>query len=129
MVIDASAVVAVFLNEPERSHFLERIILAEKRLMSAVTVVEAGIVLESRRGPAVSRDFDLFLHEANIEVVSVDQTQADQARSSYRQYGKGHHAAGLNFGDCFTYALAVISGEPVLAKGDEFLRANLQVVE
>jgi ribonuclease VapC len=129
MVIDTSAVVAVFLNEPERSHFLEQIVQADKRLISAATVVEAGIVLEARQGPAVSRDFDLFLHEAGIEIVSVDETQAAQARSSFRQYGKGRHPAALNFGDCFTHALAIVSGEPVLAKGDEFRRANLQVVE
>ena len=70
MVIDTSAVVAVFLNEPERNHFLEQIVQADKRLISAATVVEAGIVLEARQGPAVSRDFDLFLHEAGIEIVS-----------------------------------------------------------
>lgn len=129
MVIDTSAVVAVFLNEPERNHFLERIIQADKRLISAATVVEAGIVLEARQGPAVSRDFDLFLHEAGFEIVSVDETQAAQARSSFRQYGKGRHPAALNFGDCFTHALAIVSGEPVLAKGNEFQRANLQVVK
>jgi len=129
MVIDTSAVVAVFLNEPERNHFLEQIVQADKRLISAATVVEAGIVLEARQGPAVSRDFDLFLHEAGIEIVSVDETQAAQARSSFRQYGKGRHLAALNFGDCFTHALAIVSGEPVLAKGNEFRRANLQVVE
>lgn len=129
MVIDTSALVAIFLNEPERNHFLKKIIQADKRFVSAATVVEAGIVLEARQGPAVSRDFDLFLHEAGIEIVSVDDTQATQARSAFRQYGKGRHPAGLNFGDCFTYALAVVSGEPILAKGDEFRRANLQVAE
>jgi ribonuclease VapC len=129
MVIDTSALVAIFLNEPERNHFLEQIIQADKRLISAATVVEAGIVLEARQGPAVARDFDLFLHEAGLEIVSVDETQAAQARSSFRQYGKGRHPAGLNFGDCFTHALAVVSSEPILAKGDEFRRANLQVVD
>lgn len=129
MVIDTSAVVAVFLNEPERNHFLEQIIQAGKRLISAATVVEAGIVLEARQGPSVSRDFDLFLHEAGIEIVSVDEIQASQARSSFRQYGKGRHPAALNFGDCFTHALAIVSGEPVLAKGNEFRSANLQVVD
>lgn len=129
MVIDTSALVAIFLDEPQRNHFLEQIIQADKRLVSAASVVEAGIVLEARQGPAVSRDFDLFLHEAGIEIVSVDETQAAQARSAFRQYGKGGHPAGLNFGDCFTYALAVVSGEPILAKGDEFRRANLQVAQ
>jgi len=129
MVIDTSALIAIFLDEPERNRFLEQIIQAHERLISAASVVEAGIVLEARQGPAVSRDFDLFLHEAGIEIVSVDETQAAQARSAFRQYGKGRHPAGLNFGDCFTYALAVVSGEPVLAKGDEFSRANLQMTD
>jgi ribonuclease VapC len=129
MVIDTSALVAIFLDEPERNDFLEQIIQAGKRFISAASVVEAGIVLEARQGPAVSRDFDLFLHEAGIEIVSVDETQAAQARSAFRQYGKGRHRAGLNFGDCFTYALAVVSGEPILAKVDEFRRANLQMAE
>jgi ribonuclease VapC len=129
MVIDTSAVVAIFLNESERNHFLDEIIQADKRLISAATVVEAGIVLEARQGPVIAREFDLFLHEAGIEVVSVDETQAAQARSSFRQYGKGRHPAGLNFGDCFTHALAVVSGEPILAKGDEFRYANLRVLD
>jgi len=129
MVIDTSAVVAIFLNESERNHFLDQIIQADKRLISAATVVETGIVLEARQGAISAREFDLFLHEAGIEIISVDETQAAQARSAFRQYGKGRHPAGLNFGDCFTHALAVISGEPILAKGDEFRRANLQVVD
>jgi len=129
MVIDTSAVVAIFLNESERNHFLDQIIQADKRLISAATVVETGIVLEARQGPISAREFDLFLHEAGIEIVSVDETQAAQARSAFRQYGKGRHPAGLNFGDCFTHALAVISGEPILSKGDEFRRGNLQVVD
>jgi ribonuclease VapC len=128
MVIDTSALVAIFLNEPERDRFLELIVHAGKRLMSAASVVEAGIVLEARQGEAAAREFDLFLHEADIEVVSVDQTQAQQARLAFRRYGKGRHPAGLNFGDCFTCALATVSGEPVLAKGEEFRRANLQLL-
>ncbi|HTC78958.1 MAG TPA: type II toxin-antitoxin system VapC family toxin, partial [Terriglobales bacterium] len=71
---------------------------------------------------------DLFLHEAEIEIISVDRTQAEQARVAFRKYGKGRHPAALNFGDCFTYALAIVSGEPVLAKGDEFQRANLKKI-
>jgi ribonuclease VapC len=125
MVIDASAMVAIFLNEPERRKFLDLILLDSKRLLSAVSLVEAGIVLEARQGETTSRELDLFLHAADIEVVSVDSTQAEQARLAYRRYGKGRHRASLNFGDCFTYALANVSGEPVLAKGEEFKLANL----
>lgn len=128
MVIDTSAVAAIFFNEPERDRFLELIMAAEKCLISAATVVEIGIVLESRHGHAIAPELDLFLNKANIEVISVDQTQAEQALVSYRRYGKGRHSAGLNFGDCFTHALAVVSNEPILAKGDEFCRADLQVL-
>jgi ribonuclease VapC len=125
MVIDTSALVAIFLNEPEREVFMNLILLDTKRLFSAVSLVEAAIVLETRQGETVSRELDLFLHEAGIEIVSVDSAQAEQARLAYRRYGKGRHRANLNLGDCFTHALAVVSGEPVLAKGPEFQLANL----
>jgi len=128
MVIDTSALVALFLNEPEREEFLELILKSEKRLLSAAAMVETGIVLEARRNEVAARELDLFLHEAEIEIISVDRTQAEQARIAFRKYGKGRHPAALNFGDCFTYALAIVSGEPVLAKGDEFQRANLKKI-
>jgi ribonuclease VapC len=128
MVIDSSALVAIFLNEPQRPRFLELIAQADKKLLSAACVVESGIVLETRAGPAIAREFDLFLHEADIEIVSVDEVQADRARMAHRKFGKGNHPAGLNFGDCFTHALAVVSGEPVLAKGHEFSLAGLQLL-
>jgi ribonuclease VapC len=117
MVIDTSASVAIFLNEPEREHFIELILSADKRLLSAATAAEAGIVLECRATEVAAREFDLFLHEAGIETVSVDAAQADLPRMAYRKYGKGRHSAGLNFGNCFTHALASVSGQPVLAKG------------
>jgi ribonuclease VapC len=127
MVIDTSALIAILLNEAERERFLDLILAAEKRLLSAATAVEAGIVLEYRSSEVAIREFDLFLYQAGIEIVSVDATQADRARIAYRKYGKGRHPAALNFGDCFTHALAAVSGEPVLAKGDEFQRAGLNV--
>jgi len=127
MVIDTSALVAVFLGEPERQRFMDLILAAERKLISAATAVEAGIVLEHRASETVAREFDLFLHEASIEIVSVDAEQADLARMAFRKYGKGRHRAALNFGDCFTHALASISGEPVLAKGNEFERAGLEL--
>jgi ribonuclease VapC len=129
MVIDTSALVAVFLGEPERQRFIDLILAAERKLISAATVVEAGIVLEHRASETVAREFDLFLHEASIEIVSVDADQADLARIAFRKYGKGRHRAALNFGDCFTHALASISGEPVLAKGNEFERAGLELCD
>lgn len=120
MVIDTSALLAIFLAEPERKAFLDSILGAETRMISASTVFETGIVLEARRGEAAGREFDLFLVRANLEVISVDAEQVDIARSAWRKYGKGRHRAGLNFGDCFACALAKSSGEPLLAKGNDF---------
>jgi ribonuclease VapC len=127
MVIDTSALVAIFFVEPEREHFLEAIAAAENRLLSAASVLETGMVLEGRQGEAAGREFDLFVVRANLQVVPVDAEQADIARSAWRKYGKGRHAAGLNFGDCFAYALAKTTGEPLLAKGDDFSQTDIQV--
>lgn len=127
MVLDTSAVVAIFLNEPERHLFLARIAAAETRLISAATVVEAGIVLEARLGEAAAREFELFLHHAQLEIVSVDAAQAEAARTAWRRYGKGRHPAALNFGDCFAYALAHVTGQPLLAKGSDLTHTGLKL--
>ena len=129
MVIDTSALVAIFLSEPERQSFLDEIIAAETRLVSAVTVLEAGIVLEARRGESAGREFDLFVVRANLQIIPVDAEQADLARSAWRKYGKGRHPAALNFGDCFSYALAKATGEPLLAKGTGFASTDIAVQE
>jgi ribonuclease VapC len=127
VVIDTSALVAIFLNEPERHLFLALIAAADSRLISAATVVEAGIVLEARLGEAAAREFELFLHHAQLEIVPVDSAQAEAARTAWRQYGKGRHPAALNFGDCFAYALAHVTGEPLLAKGTDFAQTSLKL--
>jgi len=127
MVIDSSALLAVFLAEPERKDLLDRILQAETRRISAANVLETGIVLEARKGEAAGREFDLFVVRTNLEVVPVDAEQVEVARSAWRKYGKGHHPAALNFGDCFAYALAKFSGEPLLAKGDDFARTDIEV--
>ena len=119
MVIDTSAIAAIFFDEPERQKFLSAITSTQSRLISAATVLEAGIVLESRQGEAAGREFDLFVVRANLQTVSVDADQIDVARSAWRKYGKGRHPAGLNFGDCFAYALAKSTGEPLLFKGND----------
>src|SRR5580700_6631656 len=127
MVIDTSALLAIFLAEPERKPFLKLMIDAPSRLISAANVLETGIVLEARRGEAAGREFDLFVVRANLEVVSVDGEQVEIARSAWRRYGKGRHRAGLNFGDCFAYALAKCSGEALLAKGGDFAQTDVEV--
>jgi ribonuclease VapC len=128
MVIDTSALIAILFDEPERHHFNELIEADETRLISAATLVEAALVIESRRGEAAGRELDLLLHRAQVSVTSVDAEQAEAARLAWRTYGKGRHRAGLNYGDCFSYALAKVSDEPLLAKGDDFTRTDIQLV-
>ncbi len=125
MVVDTSALLAIFLAEPERKQFLDLITQGDTRYISAANVLETGIVLEARRGEAAGREFDLFLHRAKLEIVPVDSDQIEIARVAWRKYGKGRHAAGLNFGDCFAYALAKVMGEPILFKGDDFTHTDL----
>ncbi len=129
MVIDTSALVAIFLSEPERQSLLDNLIAAETRLVSAATVLEAGIVLEARRGESAGREFDLFVVRANLQIIPLDAEQADLARSAWRKYGKGRHPAALNFADCFSYALAKATGEPLLAKGTDFASTDIAVQE
>jgi ribonuclease VapC len=128
MVIDTSAVLAIFLAEPERKAFLDSILQAETRMISAANVLETGIVLEARRGESAGREFDLFLVRANLQIVAVDGEQAEIARSAWRKYGKGRHPAALNFGDCFAYALAKALGEPLLAKDTDFAVTDIEVI-
>lgn len=128
MVIDTSALVAIFLGEPERKRFLEHILQAETKLISAANAFETGIVLEARRGEAAGREFDLFIVRAKLELVPVDAEQVEIARSAWRKYGKGRHAAGLNFGDCFAYALSKFSEQKLLAKGEDFRFTDVELV-
>jgi ribonuclease VapC len=129
MVIDTSALLAIFLGEPERQAFLNLVESSEARLISAANVLETGIVLESKLGEAAGREFDLFLVRASLQVVPVDAEQVEVARIAWCRYGKGRHAAALNFGDCFAYALAKYSGEPLLAKGTDFSRTDVDVLQ
>jgi ribonuclease VapC len=124
MVIDTSALLAIFLAEPERQKFLELIREDSSPLISAANALETAIVLETRRGIAAGREFDLFLHRLGIEIVSVDGDQVEVARAGWRRFGKGRHPASLNFGDCFAYALSKTSGEPLLAKGNDFPKTD-----
>lgn len=127
MVIDTSALVAIAFNEPEAKDFRERIADDPVRLISAATVLEAAMVIETRLGDAGGAELDLWLHKANVEIVAVTADHADQARRAWRRYGgKGRHPAGLNFGDCFAYALAKATGEPLLYKGNDFPQTDIQ---
>ncbi len=125
MVIDTSAVVAILTGEPKAEILIEAIAVDARRLLSTASYVEAAIVLESRFGDAGGREFDMLLLKAGIEIVDVTAEQAELARHAWRTYGKGRHPAGLNFGDCFSYALAKTTGEPLAFTGGDFARTDV----
>src|ERR1700733_4317568 len=129
MILDSSAVVAILRDEPEAAEMAEAMDRARNYRMSAVSYVEAAIVIDSSRGPVSSRRFDDFFREAQIGIESVTPLQARIAREAYRDFGKGRHRAGLNFGDCFAYALAKATGEPLLFKGDDFCHTDVEPAE
>jgi len=120
MVVDTSALLAILQDEPERRSFNEALEAADRCSISAATLVETSIVVESRYGAEGVRALDLLLARASIDVVPVDAAQAQVARAAFARFGKGRHPAGLNFGDCFSYALARSLAEPLLFKGDDF---------
>src|SRR5687768_3474039 len=129
MVIDTSAIIAIALDEPEAATFEQHIASDSVRLISAATVLEISMILETRLGEAAVREFDLWLHKAQVEIVAVDIEQLDAARRAWRRFGKGRHPAGLNYGDCFSFALAFARQQPLLFKGDDFSKTDIgQVV-
>lgn len=128
MVIDTSALVAMLSDEPEAKRFEAAVAGDAVRLMSTASFLETAIVIETRFGEPGGRELDLWLHRAAVDLVGVDVDQADAARVAYRVYGKGRHRAGLNYGDCFSYALAKVSGERLLFKGDDFTHTDIAVV-
>lgn len=125
MVLDTSAVLAILQDEPERRKFNEAIDAAETRSLSTASFVECSMIVESRYGADGVRDLDLFIAKAQISLVSVDEEQANLARRAFQKYGKGRHPAGLNFGDCFSYALSKALQEPLLFKGNDFSQTDV----
>ena len=128
MVIDTSALVAILGMEREAASLARALEADQLRLISAAALVEAAIVIESRYGEAGGRELDLLIAKAEIEVRAVDAGQVLFAREAWRRYGKGRHPAGLNFGDCFSYALAKATGEPLLFKGEDFAKTDILAV-
>lgn len=126
MVIDTSALLAILQDEPERRSFNESIEAADSRVMSVATFIEASILLESRFGAEGLRDLDQFIERADIELAPVDLEQARIARAAFGRFGKGRHPAALNYGDCFSYALARVLGEPLLFKGEDFSQTDVR---
>jgi len=129
VILDSSAVIAILRAEPEAPAMAMAMESDETRGISAVNYVEAAVVIDSGRDPIASRRFDDFFSEAKILIESVTARQAEIAREAYRDFGKGRHRAGLNFGDCFAYALAKEKDEALLFKGDDFRHTDIKRAE
>lgn len=125
MVLDTSAILAVLFAEPDSQRFETAVAQAASVLVSAGTQLESAIVVEARLGEAGGRELDRLLRRWGVTIEPVDADQVDIGRRAYRTYGKGHHIAGLNYGDCFSYALAIETGEPLLFKGEDFSRTDV----
>jgi ribonuclease VapC len=125
MVLDTSALLALLLDEPEAEGFRAAVDEDTTRLVSAATLLETALVVEARKGEPGGRELDSLIHKADVVVVPVDAEHVSEARRAYRRFGRGRHAAGLNFGDVFAYALARTSGEPLLFKGDDFTKTDI----
>lgn len=127
MIVDSSAIVALIADEPEAPAIRRCLRSAAPSAMSAASYLETSIVLDGRRDPATSRRLDPLLEALGIEVVAVTPHQARIARSAYRDFGRGSgHPAHLNFGDCFSYALAIDVDQPLLFKGGDFVHTDVQ---
>lgn len=127
MVIDTSVLIAILQDEPERRALSEALLAAPTLRISAASLVEAGVVMQGRYGDDGASRLDLLLTHAGTETVPVTAAQAALARDAFRRFGKGRHPAGLNFGDCFAYALAVALGEPLLFVGQDFGQTDVRV--
>ena len=127
MVIDTSAIVAMLQGEPEAARLVAALETDSTRRLSAATLVESGIVMQARYGDHGEREVDLLVQRARIDVIAVTREHAELARVAFRRFGKGRHAAGLNFGDCFAYALSTALGEPLLFVGEDFARTDVRV--
>ncbi|MCX6596116.1 MAG: type II toxin-antitoxin system VapC family toxin [Acidobacteria bacterium] len=128
MVVDSSALVAILLAEPEGPRLEQALLSDPFRLMSAASVLEVSLVLSARKGAAVDGIIDRALERLRISVRPVSLEELAAARRAFLEFGRGRHPAGLNYGDCFSYALAKVSAEPLLFKGADFSRTDLTPV-
>ena len=126
-MIDSSALMAILQDEPERAAFVRKLARDPVRLLSAANWLEVAILIDDRYGEAGARDLKLLLVEAAVEIVPVTAAQAELARTACRRFGRGNHPAKLNYGDCFAYALAQETGEPLLFKGEDFGQTDIAV--
>jgi ribonuclease VapC len=128
MIIDTSALLAILFGEQDAEAYARAISEAEVCRISAATFVEVSVVVESQTGDAGSRQWDSFFRVAGIAIEPVTEEHAHAARQAWSDFGKSRHPAGLNFGDCFSYALAKVSGEPLLFKGQDFRKTAIPAV-
>jgi ribonuclease VapC len=126
MIVDTSAVIALLRNEPDAVAIGEAMQRSQVCRLSAVTYVEAGVVIDSNRNPVLSRRLDDLIRDVRMRIETVTPQQTQIARQAYRDFGKGRHKAGLNFGDCFAYALAKDLDEPLLFKGTDFTHTDIE---
>jgi ribonuclease VapC len=128
IVIDSSALIAIINREPERPHFLDLIAAADRRLISAATLLEAKMVVLGRFGPDAVADFMMLMEEMAPDIVPLDAALVDAAFAAFERFGKGRHSkAALNFCDCIAYALAKTLSAPLLFKGLDFSETDVQV--
>jgi len=125
MIIDTSAMVAILYREPDAEALTRRIHSADVCRMSVASHVELSIVIEHQLGPEGMRQAEAFLRRAGIVIEPVTLEQGELARQAFLDFGKGRHKAGLNYGDCFSYALAKATGEPLLFKGNDFSQTDI----
>ena len=126
MIVDTSALLAVLFAEPEAEDFARAIAGAEVSRMSAANLLEAGIVADGQADRRTGRQLDALVANFRLRIAPVTEDQVRIARQAYLDFGRGNHPAGLNFGDCFAYALAKATGEPLLFKGDDFARTDIR---
>ena len=125
MIVDTSAILAILFEEHDAEVYARALTVADSCRMSAANFVEAAIVVDAQTKDKGSRQFDAFFRRAGIVIEPVSEEQAHVARQAYTDFGKGRHPAGLNFGDCFAYALAKVTGEPLLFKGKDFKKTDI----
>jgi ribonuclease VapC len=126
MIVDSSAVVAILRNEPDRDVILRALVSAPYRAMAAPTLLETSMVIASAESEAVLEDLDQLMVDASLTVIPFTPEHAALARQAFLIYGKGRHKAGLNFGDCISYATARLASEPLLFKGDDFRLTDIE---
>jgi ribonuclease VapC len=126
MVVDTSALVAILLGEAEAERFARALAEAPVRLLSAVSRVELSFVIEGRKGETGRADVEQLLRDGGFDIVGVTPQQAELAVDAFRRFGRGRHPAGLNIGDCFSYALAAVTDHRLLFKGEDFSRTDIR---